>query len=270
MPFHFVSNSPHHLDVIWLAGVQLHLFPDAADVDHHRVFAGVGGLLPPHPAIDLLRREYPARVGHQQLHDLGLRGSQPHRFPVRQKLAALRVVGEAAVDQLSLAGLGVDVSQLGVPPELAADPGRQLLGVEGLGDVVIRPHGQSQDLVGVLAFGRQHDHRQIPLLPDPHQSGQTVQLRHHHIQHDQVHRLRQCQIHGLQAVGCLQAPVALPLQCDGDGTGDLGVIVHHQNALVHVASLLEPDPVSHKNLTADRGKVLRFSYEKRGPEAPCW
>ena len=143
MPFHFVSNSPHHLDVIWLAGVQLHLFPDAADVDHHRVLAGVGGLLPPHPAVDLLRRKHPAWVGHQQLHDFRLRGRQPHRLPVGGQLAALRVIGEPAVDQKTCPGLGVDVPQLGVPAQLAADPGRQLLGVEGLGDVVVRPHGQA-------------------------------------------------------------------------------------------------------------------------------
>ena len=33
----------------------------------------------------------------------------------------------------------MDVPQLGVPAQLTADAGRQLLGVEGLGDVVVGP-----------------------------------------------------------------------------------------------------------------------------------
>ena len=43
-------------------------------------------------------------------------------------------------------------AQGGVPPQLALYPGDDLQGVEGLGDVVVRPDVQAQDLVGVLAF----------------------------------------------------------------------------------------------------------------------
>ena len=234
MLFHFVSNAPHHLDVIWLLGIELDLFPNAPDVDHHRVFAGVGRLPVPHPAVDLLRREDAAGVTHQQVHDLCLRSGELHRFPIRPQFPAVRVVGEAPVDDEALPLLRVDVPQQGVPPQLAPDSGRQLLGVEGLGHIVVRPHGEAQDLVRVLTFGGEDDHRQVPLFPDPQQSGQPIQLGHHHVDEDQPHRRVQGQIQSLHAVIGPQDPVALPLQGDGDGPHDLRIVVHHQNARVHL------------------------------------
>ena len=44
------------------------------------------------------RREDAAGVTHQQVHDLCLRGGELHRFPIRPQFPAVRVVGEAPVD----------------------------------------------------------------------------------------------------------------------------------------------------------------------------
>ena len=117
---------------------------------------------------------------------------------------------------------------------MAAYPGHQLLGVEGLGDVVVRPHGQAQDFVGVLPLGAEDQDGQVALLPDLEHGGQPVQLGHHHIHQDEPQRRVHSQLQGLEAVVGLQHPVALLFQQNGDGTDDLGVVVHHKNGFIHI------------------------------------
>ena len=52
MLFHFVSNTPHHLDIVWLLGIQLDFLTNAPDVNHHRILTGVAVRLPD-PLINL-------------------------------------------------------------------------------------------------------------------------------------------------------------------------------------------------------------------------
>ena len=200
---------------------------------HHDGVLGGIRLLVPHPAVDLLGGEDAPQVAHEQIHDLQLRGRQLHRLPVHQQHPLLRLVAQPAVDDLPALALGVHVPQLGVPPQLAAHPGHQLLGVEGLGHIVVRPHGQAQHLVGVLALGGQDDDGQVALLPDLHHRRQPVQLGHHHVDEDQAQGRVQGAVQGLHAVVGLENPVALLLQQNGDGLDDLLVVIHHQNTLVH-------------------------------------
>ena len=152
---------------------------------------------------------------------------------LHQQHPLLRAVAQSAVDDLSALALGVHVAQLGIAPELATHPGHQLLGMEGLGDVVVRPHGQAEHLVRVLALGAEHNNGQVALFPDFHHRRKPVQLWHHHVDDDQpqggVYRLLQ----RLHAIVGLEHLIALFFQQDGDGTDDFGIVIHHQNTLVH-------------------------------------
>ena len=203
-------------------------------MDHHRVLRGVG-LLVPHPAVDLLGGEDPAQIAHQEIHNLEFRGGEAHALPICPEDHLLEGVAQPAGTDILCPGRGVDVPQQGVPPQMAAHPGRQLLGVEGLGHIVVRPHGEPQDLVRVLALGRQDNDGQIPLLPDFEHGGQPVQFGHHHIHDDEPQIGSQGQIQGLHAVVGPENPVALLFQHNGDGPDDFGVVVHHKHAFVHRA-----------------------------------
>ena len=77
-------------------------------MDHHRVLAGEG-LLVPHPAVDFLRRKDTAGVPDQQVHDSRLRGRQLYHVPVRPEFKTVRVIGQPPVDDDPPPPLGVDV-----------------------------------------------------------------------------------------------------------------------------------------------------------------
>ena len=194
-------------------------------MDHHRVLAGKRVLIP-HPAVDFLGGENLPGVAEEKVHDLRLRGGQLHLVPVGPEHPPGGVIGQPPVYQKALPLLRVHVAKRRVPPQLAPHPGDELLGVVGLGHVVVGPHGEPQDLVRVLALGGKDDHRQVPPLPDAEQGGEAVQLRHHHVDEDELHGGVQALVHGLEAViGPADLP-ALPLQGDGDGVDDFRVVVH--------------------------------------------
>ena len=100
-------------------------------------------------------------------------------------------------------------AQLGITPQLAAHPRQNLQRVKGLGHIIVRTHVQAQHLVGIFAFGRQQDDRQIVLLAQLCQRGDAVQLRHHHIQQQQVDLLPRQNVQRLPSVGGFKGGIAL-------------------------------------------------------------
>ena len=194
-------------------------------MNHHRILAGKRVLVP-HPAVDLLGGKNLPRVAEEQVHDFSLRGGELHLVPIGPENPPGGVVAEPPVHQKALPPLGVDVAKRRVPPKLAPHPGDELLGVVGLGDIVVGPHGKAQDFVRVLALGGEDDHRQVPPLPDAEQGAEAVQPRHHHVDEDQLHGGVQAFIHGLETVVGPADRIALPLQGDGDGVHDFRVVVH--------------------------------------------
>ena len=77
-------------------------------------------------------------VAHEQQQDVVLDGGQADGLPVHLHLLVVVVDGQAAalVDLLPRLLL-VHVAQLGVAADVGLDPGHQLQGIEGLGDVVV-------------------------------------------------------------------------------------------------------------------------------------
>ena len=205
-----------------------------ADVDRHRVLAAEGGVLP-HLAVDLPGGEHLSRVLQQQLQNVVLCGGQGHRVPV-QSDGLLPVVHLDAPQGQHLRPAGA-APKLEIPPQLAADPGRHLHRVEGLGDVVVRPHVQPQDLIRVLALGGQQDHRHIAHLPELRKGGDAVHLRHHDVQQHQVDVLPVQDVQGLLAGVGLQKTIVRICQIDLQGVDDVPLVVADQN-VVHGAPSL--------------------------------
>ncbi len=203
---------------------------------HHRILRRKGLILPD-SLINLLRRENPAPVLHQKLHDLRLRSSQSDRFSVRIERAFFQTVTESAIYDLVLPAWRMDTAETCVSAQLAFHPGRQLLRVKRFRHIIVRSHGESQNLVRILRLCTQHNDRQIFPLSDLHHGGQSVKLWHHHIHDDKLYlRLRQ-DPQRLHAVVGLYHTVPFLFQQEGDCLYDLSVVVHHQHTFVHLKTV---------------------------------
>ena len=155
-------------------------------------------LFAPHGAVDALGREHGAGGPHEQVQDVILPGGERHGVAVQGDFLRPVVQGDAPQAQ----GRGADgaAAQLQIPAKLRLDPRQDLHGVEGLGDIVVRPQIQALNFVRVLGFGREQDHRHVGRLPQAGQGGDAVQLGHHDVQQDQVDVLPAKQVQGLRPV----------------------------------------------------------------------
>ena len=173
---------------------------------HRAVIPGVG-VAPDHvhevlPAVD------PAGIAHEELDEVILFRRELHGLAVKAGGALLGIQGDAP------GGEALPRDPLGAsrPAEQGPDPGLQLQDVEGLYQVIVRPGLKAHELVGVLALGRQHDDGHVGELPDAHAGLQPVQLRHHHVQDDEVEAAVPGQLHGGGAVVGAVHLIALVLQ----------------------------------------------------------
>ena len=80
-------------------------------------------------------------------------------------------------------------------PHHIADPRHQFVGIEGLGDVVIRPGLEAGDAVGRHALGGEKHHRRTPqslIPPQALEQAKAIAARHHHVRDHHIgqHLLR--------------------------------------------------------------------------------
>ena len=204
-----------------------------ADVHGHGVLRAERRVLP-HEAVYLRRGKHPSGVFHQQLEDIVFRRRQ------RDLLAAERdalggVVQLDAVDAHILAVMLLRGGP-GRAPQLRLDAGEQLERVERLCHIVVRPDGQPEYLIRVLAFRRQQDHRHAALLAQLHRRAETVQPRHHHIHQHKIHAPALQQLQRLRAVFRLEHAVALAGQINAQRAPDVPVVVADQDRIHTIVS----------------------------------
>ena len=135
-----------------------------------------------------------------------------------------QVEGEAAHGELGGATL---VGHAQVSP----NPRRQLVEGERLGHVVRGAGVQGGDLVGHLAAGGQHDHRQRGLaLADRVEHAHAVLPREHHVEDHQVHVAAERAALALLAVGSAVHDVALGLEAAAYEIRYRGLVFDNQDA----------------------------------------
>ena len=98
----------------------------------------------------------------------------------------------AALELRLVAGLG--------PPQHGTDAGQQLARVERLGDVVVRAQLESDDLVGVVPAGGDHDQGRVRVLADLARQREPVHARQHQIDEQDVEPLPRERLQRLPAV----------------------------------------------------------------------
>src|SRR5690606_12404842 len=244
---HQVRTPPAACAGVLMASVRPCLVTHTADRQHD---LGVLRVL-----LDL--RAQPLDVHVHQARDTGVPVS-PHLL--QQRLAVEDVVGSGGegdqqielkggqrqLGTLPLDGVPGDIdrqvpdSELGwLAPVAAAqarpDPGQQLLGLEGLHDIVVGTGLQAgHHVLGVGPGGEHHDRDarlgpQVPAYLHPVEGGQ------HHVKQHQVRAELTKERHGpstVRAVGHLQALLA---QHDAEHLGQCLVVIDHQYACVHVS-----------------------------------
>ena len=118
------------------------------------------------------------------------------------------------------------------------DPGQHLLHLEGLGDVIVRPHLKAGYLVLQLALGGEHDDGGLAGLPDLLADCPAVHAGQHDVQH---HQIRLELVEFLQPRQSVPGDLALHLllfQIDAQQVGNILVIFHDQYFSGHVQHLL--------------------------------
>ena len=75
------------------------------------------------------------------------------------------------------------------PPKDSLDPGHELFGMKRLDHVIVRPHFESHNTIGLLPLGRDDDHgsrRDLWILLDHAVYGQPVETRKHEVEKNEV------------------------------------------------------------------------------------
>src|SRR5579884_198444 len=146
-----VADPADRLDEPGVRGVVAELLPQLPDVDVDRPVDHVHLLERVDVGQQLVAREDAAGELHQRLQELELDHREADLAAVERYLAAIEVHDERARNEPR--------RRRGRPPEDRPDAGHQLTRAERLGDVVVRPHPEARELVGLLHPGGEHQDR---------------------------------------------------------------------------------------------------------------
>ena len=199
------------------------------DVDIHRArLAGV--VVAPDPLEKLVASEYVAGVPdqeEQQLEGLGLYGQD---LAASQQPAPGRV--NSNLPEIYSLLFGRPRLRLGSAQQ-GPYPRQQLAEAERLGDVVVRPELEPDDLVHLRALGGQHQDRHARFgANDPAHLGAT-QLGQHEVQQDEVRPVAPERLDGLPPVGRLDHDESFRLQTLGQGFAQRSFVVYDQDRSSH-------------------------------------
>mmetsp|Transcript_53282 Transcript_53282/g.124970 ORF Transcript_53282/g.124970 Transcript_53282/m.124970 type:complete len:398 (-) Transcript_53282:451-1644(-) len=166
-------------------------------------------------------------VGHQEMQQTELGGTQLHLDAVAADPTRARIQQQGA-------DLDRAVQRLGrLAAQHSANAGEQLIGREGLGDVVVGTRIQTGDLVAFLGTGREHDDGQL-LRPDRAaplaREGHAALAWQHPVEHDEIGQHPVNLVLGLRGIAGQRDLEAGMAQIDGDQLGDRRLVFHHQDS----------------------------------------
>src|SRR5215467_14010677 len=105
---------------------------------------------------------------------------------------------------------------------------------ERLGDIVIGTQFESDDLVGFLCLGREHDDREhggFRSCPETFADFQTVDLRQHEIENNEVRLVLLGTLEPFCASGCRDGPEAFFLEIQFDQLKNIALVFDDENFL---------------------------------------
>jgi hypothetical protein len=108
--------------------------------------------------------------------------------------------------------------------------------MERLGDVVVPAHGEPRDLVLVGVLRGQEDHRDlVPVPAQPLNDLESVEVRQHDIENEQIERARAGEAEGLRSGSRGRHCKPQGTQQGGNGLPEELLVVHHEHGtrIVH-------------------------------------
>jgi hypothetical protein len=178
----------------------------------------------------LLAAEHETRAlqKHGQQAELG-RGESDLGPIVADQPALVRIERPAVEDQPTSRKAAARHFGPLAPAQDRLDPGQKLTRVEGLGQIVVRADLQTDDPVGFVPQGGQHQDRDGAACAQPPADRQPVLAGHHHIEHDKIEGsdLQRC-VH-CPGVGGHGHAHAVLLQVFRQGVPDFAVVINDED-----------------------------------------
>ena len=175
-----VADALERLDPAGLAGLGAELAADARHPDP-QVLEVVAVLRAPDLGQELGVQDDLAGIGGEVLEQQPLGPRQLDQLPVPGDHPPLEVDLDVVEGEHARARARTRRSA-----EHRANAGRQLVGMERLGDVVVGAEVEALGLVGGRALGGQQDHRHRPPLAQLAHDLDAVEVRHHDVEQDDV------------------------------------------------------------------------------------
>jgi hypothetical protein len=217
-----VASTPHGGDEGGLAPA-VKLVPEVGYVDIHHVGARIKGIVP-HCRENLLAAQDLSLVAHKVLKQRKLPAGEldrllPPPHPVRAQI-------QLEVPKLYPGSLGL----VGAAHQ-SAHPGKQLLEVEGFGEVVVGATVEGAYLITHLVAGCEHENGEVGTpRPDAPQDLLAVHAWQHYVEQDEVNRLVLGHQHSGVAVICGESLVAVSSEPALEEAHDGGVVFDDQDA----------------------------------------
>src|SRR5262249_41810653 len=123
-------------------------------------------------------------------------------------------------------------------PQDRLDPGHQLARIERLGQIVVGPKLQSDDLIDVVVAGGDHDDWEIAVSTQVPADLPAVELRQHQVEHYQV---RPGRLHFVECLATIRSGLDLEpflLEVDPGELHDIALVVDDQDRPGHA----QPSP----------------------------
>src|SRR5581483_11992149 len=220
-----VSDTPHRLQVPRPRRVLLDLRAQAAHVHRHRArLAGVRVV--PDVRHELLAREHAARMPREVIQQVELARRQldaPARVLDRARARVDAQVREAQ-------RLAVSLLARARAAQHRRDARGQLARAERLRDVVVRADAEADELVHLLAAGREHDHGDGRAGAQAAADFEAIDARQHHVEHHQVRRESLERLDRGEAVADGADVVAVTAQVAFDDVGDHALVLDDEDA----------------------------------------
>ncbi|MNW55869.1 hypothetical protein D3C74_335570 [compost metagenome] len=162
---------------------------------------------------------------HKELQQLAFLQIQLHLLAVHHQLQIGGVQLQIAAFQRILR------QHFASAPQHGPDPGEQLFGRERLGDIIIRPVVKPGDHIGGLTLGRkENDRRRLSLAAELAQHADSVELRHHNVEQQQIVYAAHGEIKSRAAIMDGVDGVVVLFQYLGHGFRQMHLIFNNQNS----------------------------------------
>ena len=230
---HFIALPPNDLQILRVGRVNFDFFAQMSHMHRYGVFRADGGAARDAP-IDFLRGKNNAGLLHQKLQNVVFAPREADFFAVFcYALLGVTQLNPAHTQNI----LGKCAAKARISAQLGAHARHQFKRGKWLCHIVVRTDVQTEHLIRVLRFCREHDYGDVGACANFSERFDSVHARHHDIQQHKLHR-RVIQ-GGERLLAAVGAYGLMPLcsKIDTKCRNNIPVVVANQNSCHSVLRL---------------------------------